>query len=89
MSDGEVMSDGELVPTEAVFYVRSGLDRAIHAMKREIKEAEQYIKLNPEMPTTVKGSLEGMIEYHQQWLAEAREAFRTLPVGLQPPNMYK
>lgn len=72
------------VPESATFYVRGALNRALSITKQDAEEIRKHLAEHPELPHTIKMSLMGAVEYHEQWLKEATAEFRNLPDGLRP-----
>lgn len=82
MGDEEVTNDAT-VPANAVWYVRSGLNRSL-------SEACERMNLmltgqeNEDLPGFLQDSLYGAVSHELQWLRESLQYFAELPDELRP-----
>lgn len=77
-----------VVPPHVQFYVRGGLQRALHATLESIKaarkSADEIEKGSSEAPKIFADQLRGVAGYQQQWLGEALRYFEELPDEIRP-----
>lgn len=75
----------QIVPARSVWYVRTGLGRALDLVLRHVQDLEALIaESDSERHGSAIASLEGFASYQRQWLMEALDSFRFLPDDLKP-----
>lgn len=72
------------IPESAEWYVRGAIDRSISHAQQQIEDTKKALTENPDIPATIRQSLENIIAYHQQWLDEAIVEFKKLPKEILP-----
>lgn len=81
------MGNDVTVPRGAQFYVKGGLQRALHATLDSIKmlrKTADEVEAEGDKRKAFPFELRGVADYQQQWLGEALEAFAQLPDDLRP-----
>ncbi|MCX4687307.1 hypothetical protein OG401_23895 [Kitasatospora purpeofusca] len=77
------------VPADAVYYVRSGLHRGLHALTENQRYLREWLDSEDakEKPGVFAEQARGMLSFTGQLLSEMREAFRSLPDEIRPSNL--
>lgn len=78
---------GVVIPTEAAFYVRSALHRALSGLEQSTTVAREYLDDNKESQNVFYDSVRGMLRFETQLMLEMREAFRLLPDEIRPREL--
>lgn len=87
-----------IVPESAAWYVRTALDRAIRKSQEDVEQSKKFLTRLDEREKSgtfdsedkkeyldeIRESARGMLNYQEQWLREAKQAFAQLPDALRP-----
>lgn len=67
-----------------VFYARGLMARGLDQSIRQVNEIKSEARAHPDIPGTIRQSLEGAVAYHEQFIQEATVALERMPADLQP-----